>query len=56
MPEGITEDLQELRLKLPDIYLAYLFKNATTLQSLHLTEFEEHLIKSIVLFNPGNRS
>ena len=52
-PEGVTYDVPELRKQLPFIYIENLFKNVAIVQALELSELEEHLLKSVILFNPG---
>ena len=43
----------ELRKQLPFTYIENLFKNVASVQALELSELEEHLLKSVILFNPG---
>ena len=56
LPEGIMLDRTQLESQTPAEYVDQLFLRVATMQALELTEFEEHLLKSISLFNPGTRS
>ena len=52
-PEGVTSDITELRKELPMTIIEELFKFAANVQALELTEFEEYLLKSVILFDPS---
>ena len=56
LPEGLTQDMRQLQSQSPPHYMDHLFNRIVKLQALHLTEFEEHLLKSVSLFNPGKIS
>ena len=55
LPEGLTQGMRQLQSQSPPHYMEHLFNRIVKLQALHLTEFEEHLLKSVSLFNPGIR-
>ena len=53
-PDGVTMDRGELTLmQMPTDFLNGMFGWAGIMQALKLTPFEDHLLKSILLFNPG---
>ena len=56
LPEGIVLDRTQHESQTPSEYVDQLFVRVATMQALELTEFDEHLLKSIALFNPGTRS
>ena len=53
IPEGVTYDIAEMRKQLPFHLVENTFKNMARVKALQLSELEEHLLKSIILFNPG---
>ena len=55
-PEGVTSDITELRKELPMNFIEDLFKFAANVQALKRTEFQEHLLKSVLLFEPSTYS
>ena len=55
IPEGLTQCMAEQNHMSPE-YQHSLFNWVIMMQGLQLTEFEEHLLKSITLFNPGKCS
>ena len=55
LPEGIMLDRTQLESQTPAEYVDQPFVRVATMQALELTEFEEHLLKSISLFNPGTK-
>ena len=53
-PDGVTMDRGELSLmQMPPDFLNGMFGWAGIMQALKLTPFQDHLLKSILLFNPG---
>ena len=56
LPEGIMLDRAQLESQTPTEYVDQLFVRVATMQALELTEFEEHLLKGISLFNPGTKT
>ena len=55
LPEGTIMDRTQLESLSPVEYVDQLFARVATMQALELTEIEEHLLKSISVFNPGTR-
>ena len=53
LPEGTIMDRTQLESLSPVEYVDQLFARVATMQALKLTEIEEHLLKSISVFNPG---
>ena len=52
-PEGVTQDVAEMKRHSPPDYVENVFQMAGYLQSLHLTENERNILKCISLFSPG---
>ena len=53
-PDGVTIDREELTvMKMPPDFLNGMFGWAGIMQTFKLTPFEDHLLKSILLFDPG---
>ena len=52
-PEGVTQDVTEMKRHSPPDYVENVFQMAGYLQSLHLTENERNILKCISLFSPG---
>ena len=55
LPEGTIMDRTQLESLSPVEYVDQLFARVATMQALKLTEIEEHLLKSISVFNPGTK-